>query len=209
MYLTDRVLGDGQSVRAAPEADAVDEQDAPSTCEHCGAPARIFVLEGYAQKQRVMRYSCLACADRAFARRALDGVARPGMRLSTLVAIGGLALVGLGLLADYLVPDAHPGFGWQQSLGVCAGALLAFVGLLLRAELIAMSGVFLLVAAVCGDLLGLTRGAGIGWKQSMVLALGAGLAGLGLVRRALRRRARQQRPETGRKLVVRQTVCPR
>jgi hypothetical protein len=127
--------------------------------------------------------------------------ARPGLRLSTLVAIGGLALVGLGLVGDYLVPDAHPGFGWQQSFGVCAGVLLSFVGLLLGAELIAVSGVFLLGVAALGDLFGLTRGPGIGWKQSVVLALGVGLAGMGLVRRILKRRVLDPRAEYGRKLV--------
>jgi hypothetical protein len=98
---------------------------------------------------------------------------RPRVGLHVLVALAGLVLCVVGLFGDYLVPPAYPGFGWHQQLGVVIGALMLLIGLLLRVEVVAFAGAFLLGASVSADWLRLTRGVGIGWKQQAMIAVGA------------------------------------
>jgi hypothetical protein len=139
-------------------------------CEICGKEARLLILEGYAQRQPVVRRFCLTCSASAEA-----GPARERTRLSLHVLVGLASLVScvVGLFGDHLVPSAHPGFGWHQELGVVAGGLLLLVGLILRADVVALGGGFLLAASLCADWFGWTRGPGIGWKQQLMILIGA------------------------------------
>jgi hypothetical protein len=162
-----------------------------AACEVCGEVARVLVLEGYANGQPVLRRFCLKCAAEAAPADAGVFGERTRVRLHVLVALAGLALCAVGLFGDFLIPAAHAGFGWHQQLGVFAGALLLVVGLLLRTEVIALGGAFLLAASLGADWFGLTRGPGIGWKQQVMLAVGVlCLLAAGITRRrtAARRR---------------------
>ena len=145
---------------------------AGAECEVCRTQARVLILEGYAEGQPVLRSLCCACAATAPARTSTAGERRR-ISLHMLAAVAGLVLCVVGLLGDFLVPSRSPGFGLHQQLGVGAGVFILVIGLLLRAEIVALAGGLLLVAAVCADWFGLTDGAGIGWKQQAMIAIGA------------------------------------
>ena len=144
----------------------------------------MLILEGYAGGQPVLRRFCLTCAA-ASADPGLVGE-RPRISLHVLVGLAGLVLCFVGLFGDYLVPPAHPGFGWHQQVGAVTGALLLVIGLVLRMEVIALGGAYLLGASLGADWFGLTHGPGIGWKQQVMVALGAvGLLAAGVTRRVI------------------------
>ncbi len=154
-------------------------------CENCNAVSRVLILDGYARGQPVLRRLCLDCAARAAPKRAACGGERARVTWHALVSLAGFVLCVVGLAGDWLVPGGHAGFGWHQQMGAVTGVLLILVGLLLRADVIALAGAFLLGAALCSDWFGLTRGPGIGWKQQYMA--GAGVLCLlfgGLVRLA-------------------------
>lgn len=163
-----------------------------AACEVCGEVARVLVLEGYANGQPVLRRFCLKCAAEAAPADAGVFGERTRVRLHVLVALVGLALCVVGLFGDFLIPPPHAGFGWHQQLGVFAGALLLVVGLLLRTEVIALGGAFLLAASLGADWFGLTRGPGIGWKQQVMTAVGVlCLLAAGITRRRIAARRRR------------------
>jgi hypothetical protein len=89
-----------------------------------------------------------------------------------LVALIGVGLGAVGGFADTVVPETHAGFGWFQRCGVVVGALLVFIGALLRTDLVALAGLGLFGAALGIDWLGADGHApGVGWKQQIALAL--------------------------------------
>jgi membrane protein implicated in regulation of membrane protease activity len=61
--------------------------------------------------------------------------------------------------------------------------VIVALGLLLRAEVIALGGAFLLAMSLCADWFGLTQGPGIGWKQQVLVAAGLVCLAVALVRR--------------------------
>ncbi len=163
----------------APEPD--DAIGTPGVCRRCGQPARVHVLEGYQGGRPLRHCYCMPCAG---VRSSPQTAARPRpLRLGLVLALAGLASAVVGLLGDLLIPEARVGFGWYQRSGVLIGALILFVGLLVRAEVVAVGGALLLGAAAGADWFGLTRGPGMGWKQQALLAAGAGCAGLALAAR--------------------------
>jgi uncharacterized membrane protein YphA (DoxX/SURF4 family) len=166
-------------------------------CDVCGAGARVLILEGYAEGEPVLRRLCLTCAA-ASANPGLVGE-RPRIGLHVLVGLAGLVLCFVGLFGDYLVPPAHPGFGWHQQVGAGAGALLLVLGLVLRMDVVALGGAFLCGASLGADWFGLTHGPGIGWKQQVLIAMGAvGLLTAGVTRRMLAARRHKRDRSTGR-----------
>ena len=167
-------------------------------CEVCGEGARVLILEGYAEGQPVMRHYCLRCDAAAPAETDVVGE-RPRIGVHVLVELAGLVLCVVGLFGDYLVPSAHVGFGWHQQVGAGAGALILVIGLVLRMEVVALGGAFLLGASLCADWFGLTHGPGIGWKQQAMIAIGAvGLLTGGIARKMIAARRRRRERANGR-----------
>ncbi|MEW6249150.1 MAG: hypothetical protein AB1716_00760 [Planctomycetota bacterium] len=137
-------------------------------CVACGQLARVHILHDYARGAPVYQRLCLDCALHAAA--PLPSV--PHRWRGTVVAV--LIAVGLGsvsLVADALIPNSVPGFGWIQRAGVAAGALLVVVGTFMRVDVIALAGIFLFGSALAKDWFDPTPG--FGWKQQLVLAASA------------------------------------
>jgi len=156
----------------APVRETGDPLGAPGVCELCGRPARVHVLEGYAAGRPLRRCFCVPCAA-APSSSPRAAQARPArLRLRIVVGLAGVALALVGLLGDQLIPEGHAGFGWYQRIGALIGALVLFIGMLVRAEVVVAGGALFLGAALCADWFGLTRGPGIGWKQQTMLAVG-------------------------------------
>jgi len=141
-------------------------------CELCGQEARVCILEEYADGEPVLRRVCPRCARLASAPVRQSGVSQSRVRLSVMVGLVGLLLGVLGVFGDAVLPGYHAGFGWYQRAGVLVGALLVFVGMLVRAEVVALGGMFLFLGALGADWFG-TRAPGIGWKQQAILGASA------------------------------------
>jgi len=154
-----------------------------ASCEVCGQAARVHVLEGYVGGQPRTRRFCLPCADEAPLRAPGGDLARPRPGLAVMLVLAGVTCAVLGLFGDFLIPQGHAGFGWRQTTGTVLGALVVFVGVLLRADVVALAGTYLLTAALLADWFGLTHGAGIGWKQQSLLGVGIGCVALALLGR--------------------------
>ena len=163
-------------------------------CEVCGRPARVHILENYGHGQPIIRRFCLHCALENPRPVPVPEQAAPRTRITALIALVGVAIGVLGVLGDTLTLESHAGFGWFQRLGVFVGALIVFVATLLRADLIALGGIFIVMGSLCADWFGLARAPGIGWKQQALLACSGAclmLALLGRIRsNHARRRAR-------------------
>jgi hypothetical protein len=156
------------------ESDQVTDREQPGTwscavCEVCGQPARIDILDGYANGTPVRHAFCLTCAGTSV-RPLREGNSR--LRLSTLATLAAFAVLVVGVFGDFLIPAGNAGFGWHQRLGVVIGTLIGLFGLLLRAELVTLAGAFLFGASLTADWFGLTHGPGIGWKQQWMIAAG-------------------------------------
>jgi len=139
-----------------------------------------------------VRHFCLDCADEAAAWPESDDLGGR-LRLPTLVGLVGLVLMLVGLLGDFLVSERHAGFGWRQQSGVLLAVVVILMGLLLRVDLLALAGGFLLAASVSADWFGLTSGAGIGWKQQTLIAAGALLLVTAAVTHVARRLSKERR----------------
>lgn len=140
-------------------------------CECCGEPARLHILEDYASGQPRLRHYCLPCGAQWSA--AISPVTHDKPRPGTIVLVGmaGLTTLLVGLFADYLAPG-NPGFGWHQRMGLIMGLSLTGAGLVLRAQVIALLGAFLLGASLTADWFAVARGPGIGWKQQAFMYVG-------------------------------------
>ena len=156
-----------------------------STCELCGATARVQVLEGYANGQPVVRRFCLVCASGpALAPGSEERNARPSVW--TIIALLGVALGVLGAFGDLILPNFHAGFGWYQRCGVVVGVLLGLLGVLMRIDVLALGGAGLFIVSLGADWLGLRHSPGVGWKQQLVLALAVVCMLLALLRRRVK-----------------------
>lgn len=140
-------------------------------CECCGEPSRLHILEDYAGGQPRLRHYCLPCGTQWSA--AISPVTHDKPRPGTIVLVGlaGVTTLLVGLFADYLAPG-NPGFGWHQRMGLILGLSLTGAGLVLRAQVIALLGAFLLGASLTADWFGVARGPGIGWKQQAFMYMG-------------------------------------
>lgn len=152
-------------------------------CDVCGRPAAVFVLDRYLRGQpRLLRFCC-PCRSQAHFGPAGAEEEAPRIRLSSLLALVGLVFALIGLFGDFLVLPSRPGFGLFQGGGVLLGILVFFIGGLLRADLVALGGLLLAGTAVFADVLGVTRGPGLGYKQELLVACGLTAAGVGLAAR--------------------------
>ena len=158
-------------------------------CERCGQAARVHILEGYAQGQPIQRRFCLQCAPGFSPALPSLHVNRARLRITFLVGVIGVVLGTVGVFGDAFVPEGHAGFGWYQRAGVLLGALFVFVGILLRADLIALGGLLLFGGSLCADWVGLTRAPGIGWKQQALLGVSAACVVIALLGRCAAVRA--------------------
>lgn len=154
---------------------------AGTTCERCGSRSRVHVLESYAGGAPQVRRFCLPCADRWSSETSRGGALKPRPGIAALLAMAGAAMLIVGLLGDYLFPDARAGFGRHQQLGVLVGAVLILVGIVLRVQIIALGATLLFIVALGADWLRLTHGIGIGWKQVALIVFGAATLLMGAV----------------------------
>jgi len=154
-------------------------------CTSCGTIAVVHVLEGYTRGRPVVRHFCLNCAERATSLRGDAGTADGRLGANTLALISGVVLVVIGLFGDHLLPDRHLGFGWRQQSGLWLSIVALLIGLLLRVDLLMLGGAFLLAGSLGADWFGLTSGPGVGWKQQIVLAVGATLVTGAAIRQLL------------------------
>lgn len=173
------------ALELAEERSAACDPDAPAppACDVCGRPAVVHVLDRYLRGQpRLLRF-CAACRARTHFGPAGAEAEAPRIRLSSLLALAGLACCLVGVFGDSLVLPSRPGFGLVQGGGLLLGLLIFFVGGLLRADLIALAGVLLAGASLGADLLGVVRGPGFGYRQQLLTAFGLAVLGLGLAAR--------------------------
>jgi hypothetical protein len=160
------------SVRILEEDNAVAVEPGPrSLCEVCGAPTRVQVLVRYSKEGPVHRTFCLDCGKSHIGCSYMPGVSRrPGAWL--LFAAAGAVLMTVGVFGDWIIPSRHAGFGWEQGWGVILGVIVGLFGLLVRADLVALAGAFLVGASLSADWFGLTQGSGIGPKQQCLIGVG-------------------------------------
>ena len=177
---------------AAEPAAASQCERAPTMCEHCGGPARVYVLEGYADGRPKFRCVCLGCLE-TLGPVLASGPRRRPLRLRVLVLMVGVVLLAIGAFGDYLIPNTPVGFGWHKQIGVALAGALLLVGLLLGAEVIALGGGLFLAGCVFAGEFGLTKGAGVGWKQGFMIAAGGWLLLVGWLGPRLIQRVRHAR----------------
>ncbi|MBN1345163.1 MAG: hypothetical protein JXQ73_20885 [Phycisphaerae bacterium] len=154
-------------------------------CEICGEPARVRVLDRYANGEPVFRQYCLDCADRD------DPIGGPGsgpssrhhLTFASLMIVAGLSISLLGALGDYVGVHSGVGIGWYQTIGIAVGALFVLIGALLGADVIAVFGTIVFGLAACADLMGFGGVAGIGWKQNLAIFAGVVLTFVGVLLR--------------------------
>ena len=163
-------------------------------CEICGQPARVHILEAYADGKPVSRRFCLPCAASNPAPLALSRPRTARLRMSSLLALAAIVMGVVATFGDSLAPEAHAGFGWHQRGGVALGAIFLLVGTLMRADVIALGGAFLFGASLCADWLGITRAPGIGWKQQLLLGISAVCMLAALLGRVVDRLQKSHRP---------------
>jgi hypothetical protein len=168
-------------------------------CELCGQPARVSVLQAYRDGQPLKRSFCLACADGGSRRMALSireegpglerDAARSRLGPALILVAAGLVVAVVSLVSDFAGVGTHAGFGWKQIAILIIGALMVMIGALLRIDVIGLLGTAAALLALGADLLGVSGSAGFGWKQTVGLAAGFMLIGLGAIIRRLRRKA--------------------
>lgn len=154
-------------------------------CQACGEAARVQLLASYRKGRPVHRRYCVACFSACgnVEPEIAPSPSRTGWRV--LLGVLGIVLVGAGLLFDYVVPDAKPGFGWQQRGAVALAAVTVLAGILFRADLVVLVGAVGFVGALSMDLVGMAHGPGIGWKQQVVILIGGTCLAVALARRLI------------------------
>lgn len=144
-------------------------------CQACGASARIVVLEGYRDGEPLMAHYCAECrAKTHVAARSVESVRESRLSLGTLVCIAGVTIALLGATADLLSLWPSMGFGWLQRTALITGAIVTFLGVLIRVDVVAVGGALTVGIALCFDWVSIAPVPGIGWKQKSVL-IGAAL----------------------------------
>lgn len=127
----------------------------------------------------------MACANRETESRAsahLDSRRRVG--LGSLLVFLGTLLALYGASSAFFQLSSNAGFGWMQTFGLGLGAFLAVCGGLLRVDLLAVSGAFLVGLMAGLDWLG-QYGLQHNWFQRAGACCGLAsiLIGLGILRR--------------------------
>jgi hypothetical protein len=174
--------------------------DARRACELCGERARVDILEGYVGDVSVRRHLCLRCARTQLGPAFVAPPARKHLGRPFFLALAGAGLAVLGVCGDLLARGSHPGFGWYQGSGVAVGVLLLLAGSFFRAEILALAGAGAVVGALLADVLGGPGAAGIGWKQQVLIGVGAACvacAVLGRLVPALRAARSRAKPSGG------------
>jgi hypothetical protein len=110
--------------------------------------------------------------------RARGAIARYAARLLTYA---GTLLILLTLLADRLPIAGRSGFGWRQVIGLEAGAVCFFIGIVTGRGLIAIGGILLLVLSGGADLFQLGHAPGFGWRSQTLLAVSCLLVIVGML----------------------------
>ena len=104
-----------------------------------------------------------------------------GSRAARLLTYAGALLILLTFLADRLPIAGQSGFGWRQIIGLDAGAVFFFIGVVTGRGLIVIGGVLLLVLSGGADLLQLGHSPGLGWRSQAVLAVSCLLVIVGML----------------------------
>jgi len=151
-------------------------------CEDCGQPGRVQILEGYRAGAPVMRVLCMPCADQACVTSLeTDSPAVRG-RLSagSTVILGGLGLGLFTLLRQHVGFAQAGGFGVEEQLAACLGALLVLLGALLRVDVVAVIGTLVFGVAAGAGLIGPADAEHIGLVSRCGIAVSLGLIAVGL-----------------------------
>jgi hypothetical protein len=109
--------------------------------------------------------------------------------VALLLALLGVSLGVVGILADLFVPEAQPGFGWHQRVGLLGGAVIGLTGMLLHIDLLVLGGLLLVGATVTADWFG-PRAPGVGWKQGAFVGMSLVFAGAAVALYFMMRRRR-------------------
>jgi hypothetical protein len=158
-------------------------------CAVCDRPARIHVLQGYHDGERLVRHLCLHCAQSQQQWQAPKTVessesrARP--RISTLLTSVGVAIGLVALLGDWVSPDVRAGFGLYQQSGIAIASILILMGMVVRSDVIVLGGMASFVGVMLLDHLGGTPTPGLGWKQQTLLMAAVVLVGVALTIRLM------------------------
>lgn len=155
-------------------------------CETCGEPARVRILEGYSNGQPIVHRFCLGCVGYAAPLSSRPRAGKPRLRMPVLVGLAGVVLGTVGVFGDAFILESNTGFGTYQQGGVVLGALLVFIGAVLRADVVALGGAFVFVGALTADWFGMARRPGIGSKQQIVLAMSLACVSYGVLGRFAR-----------------------
>jgi hypothetical protein len=168
--------------------------DAPR-CPVCGSLSLVTVVSE--TDEGSLRQFCRDCDSRRrwYERSGVRHIASGSARL---LIYAGVILTLLTITADRLSISGRSGFGWRQITGAEVGFLCVVLGLLLRAALLGMAGLFLLVLSLGADLLRVGHSPGLGWRKQLALVLATVLLAVGMLwQRALRRRAVGFPPDEG------------
>lgn len=154
------------------------------TCERCGAPAIVHIRLDASDPDTV-HHLCLNCADAETAEPYHDGQRDPRLVIGALLVVVGLMVLIISVGADFFAFGRGTGFGWKQMAGVVCGAVLLFVGTILRAESVAVVGLIMAGITFLADYLGFGSTPGFGGQQLVGTILGAALtlAGLAIARK--------------------------
>lgn len=151
-------------------------------CQVCGLRARVRVLLDYRDGQPVLGQFCLTCADGAAARyyaSSGDPAARREW-VARLCMLAGVAICAVAALGDFLNIAGHSGFGWQQRSGILIGIMLVILAALLRIDVFAIAGAFLLALSALADVIHVGQSAGFGWKQEGCIIVGIAVLAVAL-----------------------------
>ncbi len=165
-----------------------------ATCSACSAPARVHILRGYSKGDPLIVRLCLACANReAESRATADVDVRRRVGMGSLLVFVGTLLALSGAMNAFFQLSSHAGFGWIQTFGVGLGAFLAVCGGLLKVDLLAVSGAFLVGLMAGLDWLDL-EGQQHSWihQAGACLGLASMLIGLGILRRRNEKRRQKK-----------------
>ena len=145
-------------------------------CETCGLPAVVHINSGAYAGPR-MRHFCFGCADTEDMRAASR---KRGLDLGAVIAVVGLMMLAISLLADLLAFGSSEGFGWWQLLGVALAGVMVLIGAAMWVPTLLAVGLIGVAMAVLADWLAFGNAEGFGWQQAFGCMVGVGLAFGGL-----------------------------
>jgi hypothetical protein len=158
------------------------------TCQGCGEPVRVWVMQGYRRGKPVMGKFCMSCSDQLGLWFETDKPGREKERLGmdSLFIILGLLVGILGIIGDHVGIRGFIGLAWHQQIGFTLGALLVIIGILFRIDLVVVVGAVVFVFSAFSDTLGLVGSNGFGWKQEFAVLAGLVMILIGLRRSAVK-----------------------